>query len=124
MDPDFLFSNLKLIILLVALVSIGKGFIFAVLSRLFGYRNIVPLAVGLGLFGIGEFSFVLARVGLDTNSIDAELYSLILTTTVATMLFTPLVSSLAAPLYSLRKKWFKREPVETINLPEKGCSIM
>lgn len=54
LDLDFLISHLQLIIGLVVLVSIGKGFIFAALSRLFGYRNIVPLAVGLGMFGIGE----------------------------------------------------------------------
>ncbi len=120
LDPKFLIANFKMIILLILLVAIGKGFIFAIISRVFGYRNIVPLAVGLGLFQIGEFSFVLERVGLSTDSIDMELYSLVLTATIVTMLLTPLVSSLAAPLYSLRKKWFKHEPVETINLPKTG----
>lgn len=120
LDPKFLITNFKMIILLILLVSIGKGLIFSAISRIFGYKNIVPLAVGLGLFQIGEFSFVLERVGLSTNSIDMELYSLMLTATIVTMLLTPLVSSLSAPLYSLRKKWFKHEPVETINLPKTG----
>lgn len=120
LDPKFLIANFKMIILLILLVAIGKGLIFAIISRVFGYRNIVPLAVGLGLFQIGEFSFVLERIGLSTKSIDMELYSLVLTATIVTMLLTPLVSSLSAPLYSLRKKWFKPEPIETINLPKTG----
>lgn len=122
LDPAFLITNFKMIALLIVLVMVGKGLIFAGISRLFGYRNIVPLAVGLGLFQIGEFSFVLERVGFATNSIDIELYSLVLTTTIVTMLLTPFASSLATPLYSLRKKWFKHEPLDTINLPEIGLS--
>ncbi|MDZ7402441.1 MAG: NAD-binding protein, partial [candidate division KSB1 bacterium] len=49
-------------------------------------------------------------------------YSLILTATIATMVLTPFVSGLAAPLYSLKKKFFKHEPLDTINLPETGLS--
>ncbi len=122
LDPAFLITNFKMIALLIVLVMVGKGLIFAGISRIFGYRNIVPLAVGLGLFQIGEFSFVLERVGIATNSIDIELYSLVLTATIVTMLLTPFASSLATPLYSLRKKWFKHELLDTINLPETGLS--
>jgi CPA2 family monovalent cation:H+ antiporter-2 len=118
LEPMFLFSHWKTILTLVLFVIFGKGIIFGSLSRFFGYRNVVPLAVGLGLFQVGEFSFVLAQVGLNTNSIDAELYSLVLTTTVVTMLITPLLSRLTNPIYSLYKKKFKHESFQTMNLPE------
>jgi CPA2 family monovalent cation:H+ antiporter-2 len=120
LDPVFLIENWEIILVVVLLVSVGKGVIFSTLSRVFGYRNVVPLAVGLGLFQVGEFSFVLARVGVSTNSIDNDLYSLTLTTAIVTMILTPFVSGLTAPLYALRKRWFKREPIQTINLPETG----
>lgn len=119
-DPMFLLENWPAILALVAVVSLGKGLIFGGLAAAFGYGNIVPLAVGLGLFQMGEFSFVLARVGLNTDSIDADLYSLVLTAAVVTMVMTPIVSSLTTPLYSLRQRWFKHEPVQTINLPATG----
>ena len=64
LDPAFLIANFGTILLVVLLIGVGKGLIFSILSRLFGYGNVVPLAVGLGLFQVGEFSFVLARVGL------------------------------------------------------------
>ena len=120
LDPIFLVSNWDKLILLVLLVSMGKGIIFLVLSKVFGYGNVVPIAVALGLFQIGEFSFVLARVGLKTNSIGTNEYSLILSAAILTMALTPFISRLTAPLYALRNRWFKHEPLQTINLPETG----
>lgn len=72
LDPVFLVNNFVLILTVVAIVIAGKGLIFGVLTRLFGYFNIVPLAMGLTMFPIGEFSFVLAGVGLTTGSIGPE----------------------------------------------------
>lgn len=120
LDPAFMISNYKTILLLVFLVTVGKGLIFGGISVLFKYGNIMPYALGLGLFQIGEFSFVLARLGLSTNSISTELYSLILNTAVISMVLTPLVSGLTAPIYSLCKSKFKGEEMETINLHKTG----
>lgn len=120
LDPVFLITNWQTILVAVLLVAVGKGLIFGTLSAMFGYGNVVPLAVGLGLFQVGEFSFVLARVGVNTNSISDDLYALTLTTAIVTMVLTPVVSGLTTPLYALRKRWFKREPIQTINLPETG----
>jgi CPA2 family monovalent cation:H+ antiporter-2 len=120
LDPVFLVENWGIILTVVLLVSVGKGLIFGTLSSAFGYGNVVPLAVGLGLFQVGEFSFVLARVGISTNSISNNLYALTLTTAIVTMVLTPVVSGLTAPLYMFRKRWFRREPLQTINLPETG----
>lgn len=122
LEPSFFLSHWKMILILVLLVVLGKGIIFGGLSRFFGYRNIIPLAVGLGLFQVGEFSFVLARLGLNSNSIDAELYSLLLTTTIVTMFITPFISGLTTPLYSIYKKKFKHEPYQMTNLPKAGLS--
>jgi CPA2 family monovalent cation:H+ antiporter-2 len=120
LDPNFVIDNWQTVLLAVVLVGVGKAVIFGAMSKLFGYGNIVPFAVGLTLFQAGEFSFVLARVGVSTNSIGEELYALTLTVAVITMALTPLVSGLAAPLYAFRKRRLKREPLQTINLPESG----
>ncbi len=122
LNPVFFLDHLGTIAALVLLISVGKALIFASLSRLFRYRNVVPLAVALGLFQVGEFSFVLARVGVKTGSIGEDAYSLILTTAIVTMILTPLISGLTAPLYGLRKKWFRHEPLMTINIPPSGLS--
>jgi CPA2 family monovalent cation:H+ antiporter-2 len=120
LDPAFLLANLGTILLVVLLVVLGKGLILGLLTGLFRYGDVVPLAVGLGLFQIGEFSFVLAREGLRTASISPDLYSFVLSATILTMVLTPFVSGLAEPLYALRKRWFKHEPLQTVNLPQTG----
>jgi monovalent cation:H+ antiporter-2, CPA2 family len=120
LDPSFLLAHWRTILLLVALVALCKGAVFALMARMFGYGNVVPLALALGLFQIGEFSFVLARIGLSTQSISDEVYSLVLSMAVISMVLTPLISGLTAPLYSLRKRWFKHEPLLSVNIQESG----
>jgi len=120
LNPAFLLDHWQQVLILVLIVSLGKGLIFALLARIFKYGNVVPLAVGLGLFQVGEFSFVLAQVGVSTNSISHEVYSLVLTTAIITMFLTPLISGQTARLYALRKRWFKHEPLDSINFPKSG----
>ena len=119
-DPSYLIQNLPQVLALVIAVGIGKGLIFAFVSWLFRYKNVIPLAVGLGLFQIGEFSFVLARVGVSTGSIEHDLYSLVLTAAIVTMALTPLISGQTSRIYSLRRRLFKHEALETQNIPEEG----
>ena len=120
LNPEFLLDHWKQVLMLVLIVSLGKGIIFALLVRIFKYGNVVPLAVGLGLFQVGEFSFVLAQVGVSTNSISHEVYSLVLTTAIITMFLTPIISGQTAHLYALSKRWFQHEPLDSINDPKSG----
>lgn len=119
-DPVFLVDNIVIILWVVLLVILSKALIFGGLARSFGYVNIVPLATALTMFPIGEFSFVLARVGVSTNSIDENLYSLLLTTAVMTMVITPFTARAAEPLYALRKRWFRHESLAAHNVPQEG----
>lgn len=122
LDPKVISANIGIISVLVLVVIAGKFTIFSSLAYIFKYRNIVPLALGLGLAQIGEFSFVLARTGEQSNVISREFYSLILAVSVITMILSPFLSMLSAPIYSLKKRWFKHEQVQTINMPEEGLS--
>lgn len=105
LDPAFLLANAGPILLLVAAVGVGKALIFAGVVRAFGYRGATPLAVGLGLFQIGEFAFVLARTAVGAGAISADQYSLLLAAALTTMLLTPAVSGLAAPAHRLLRRW-------------------
>lgn len=120
LDLAYLADNWRQVVALVVLVGVGKGLIFAGVVSLFGYGNVVPLAVGLGLFQVGEFSFLLARVGLASGCLDAQTYSLVLSTAVVTMALTPLISGQTARLYALKKRFFRHEPLTTVNLPVGG----
>ncbi|MFZ0132335.1 MAG: cation:proton antiporter [Desulfobacterales bacterium] len=122
LDPAFLLNHIWEVLFLVVAVGLGKGLIFAFVVRMFNYGNVIPLAVGLGLFQIGEFSFVLARVGLATKSIDSDLYALVLTSAILTMVLTPLISGRTARIYTLKKRWFRHETLESSNIPDAGLT--
>ncbi|WP_022665631.1 cation:proton antiporter [Desulfospira joergensenii] len=119
-DPAFLLDHVGEVLFLVLTVCLGKGLIFALVSYIFHYRNVIPLAVGLGLFQIGEFSFVLARVGVSTGSIGNDLYTLVLTAAILSMVLTPLISGQTGKIYALKKQWFRHEKLETSNIPDQG----
>ncbi|MFH1567460.1 MAG: cation:proton antiporter [Gemmatimonadota bacterium] len=121
LDPRYLLGHLGEVAAVVALVAVGKAAIFAGVCRAFGYGNIVPLAAGLGLFQVGEFSFVLARAGVEAGALDRDLYSLVLTVTVVTMFLTPFAARLTGRLYARRRRG-RREPLQTMNLPDDGLA--
>ncbi|MBF0467567.1 MAG: cation:proton antiporter [Desulfamplus sp.] len=122
LDPVFMLENWIKIVSLVVVISLFKGAIFFVLAIVFGYINIIPTAVGLGLFQVGEFAFVLARTGLETHAIDQNLYSLVLAISVLSMVLTPFASAMAAPIYKFKKRRFKYEPLQTENLPSSAIA--
>lgn len=118
LDPRFLLAHLGTILLLVLVLSVGKAVIFTGVVRAFGYNGEVSLAVGLGLFQIGEFAFVLARVGIGAGAITSDQYNLVLATTLITMVLTPFVSRLGAPLYASLRRWRPKPQATTPNLVE------
>ena len=119
-DPSFLWAKFGTILLVVVLILAVKGLIFGGLTRAFGYGNIVPFAVGLGLFQVGEFSFLLAREGISAEAISQDTYSLVLATAAVTMALTPLAARLAPVLYGRYRRRFPRELLQTFNLPAEG----
>jgi len=83
-DPASLLKGWAWLALLLALLLLTKvlpTYLFARFGRLSGR----PLQVAIGLGQIGEFSFVLATIGLNRNVIPRELYAAILAAVVVTI---------------------------------------
>ncbi len=122
-DPSYLVENARTVVLTVVVAIVGKALVFGGLTRIFGYGGSIPFVVGLGLCQVGEFSFVLARIGVQTESISQDLYSLVLTTTVVTMVLTPFLYKWAPSLYGLWQRVHPEPPpLTTYNLPENEMS--
>jgi CPA2 family monovalent cation:H+ antiporter-2 len=119
LDLMFLWREAPTVLAVVLLVFVGKGIIFAGVGRLFGYGNIVPFVLGLGLFQVGEFSFLLARVGVDAGALSEATYSIALTVAVVTMAATPFTVRGAPVLYDRWRERYPAEPKSTIELPER-----
>lgn len=89
-DPKFVWDHAGQVALVTLLIIVGKALILGLLARAFGYGNMAPWIIGLGLSQIGEFSFVLARSGVGAGLLSKTAYSLGLTCTILTMALSPL----------------------------------
>ncbi len=96
--PAWAFENIGLVSLVVLLVLFGKMALIWSILRALRYPNGVALATGLSLAQIGEFSFVVATVARTGGIFEAEVFRLILTVTVITLLVTPYLVGLAPRL--------------------------
>ncbi len=122
LDPALLWQQLGVVALVVFAVVVGKAAIMAGIVRAFGYWNIVPLAVGLTLFQVGEFAFVLARVGQASGALPDLVYALTMNTAIVTMALTPVISGLVPTLYDRLWPRRVRETFEAANIPSTGLA--
>lgn len=105
-DPRYVVTHAGSVALLVAAIVIGKALICGGIARMFGFRNLAPWIVGLGLSQVGEFSFVLARAGHTGGFISKDTYDLALSCTVLSMALSPLVFPGLLPVArGLTRRW-------------------
>jgi len=87
----------EIITLIVGIVVIKCGIVVAVITFMkFPVRT--ALITGLSLAQIGEFSFVLASIGLANNVLTAEYYQAFLFSSIFTMMMTPFLMHIAPTL--------------------------
>jgi len=98
-SPRFIADNWSMVILVALIIVVAKFFICSLITRFFGYSLKTTLFVGAGLTQVGEFSFILGLVGLETGLISEYFYSLILSSAILTILFTPIAFKLAGLAY-------------------------
>jgi CPA2 family monovalent cation:H+ antiporter-2 len=88
-NPAALLSNAGLVALLSGAVVLGKVGIVALVVLLLGMPGRVAVLAGLSVAQVGEFSFVLARLGVDAAAIPPGLFDLTLATALVTIALTP-----------------------------------
>ena len=77
-DPMFVVVAFGLVLVAVLLVVGAKGALVYGLSRLLGVPGRTAALAGLALAQSGEFSFLLARVGVDAGVVSGQMFSLML----------------------------------------------
>jgi CPA2 family monovalent cation:H+ antiporter-2 len=90
-NPAALVPNAGLVALLSGAVVLGKAGIVALVVALLGMPGRVAVLAGLSLAQVGEFSFVLARIGVGGEAIPPALFDLTLATALVTIVLTPLL---------------------------------
>ena len=85
------FQSTLFISVLFVCIILGK-FLFAFLATYFIHHPLkIAILVGAGLAHMGEFSFVIIKMGLQHNLISEHFFNLYLTSALLTMFVTPVM---------------------------------
>ncbi len=126
-DITFLFSHIFIIIGLTLLTFVVKFVIVSLSVRAIGQGFKEAFMVGFAIFQVGEFSLLLAKVGVTYSLIDAETYQYFLAISIITMAVTPFILKkreelacgiLNLPLPSRLNKRFGNENIPEITLED------
>lgn len=101
LNPAFVVTHLSQVLGLAGAILVLKTVLAAVAGRLLGYPWHVAILGGLCLCQIGEFSFVLAGVGMGSKLLTPLEYQYFLAVAIMTMAVTPFLIA-AVPAVSLR----------------------
>lgn len=91
LDISFFTQNFLLVSALVLISLIVKTIVGIFSSLILGYSLRSAILVGFAISQIGEFSFVLSKVGIANNLIDNYIYQLFLSVSIFTMALTPFI---------------------------------
>jgi CPA2 family monovalent cation:H+ antiporter-2 len=98
-DPAFLVAELGRIAVVVAIIMLGKALAALLLVRVLGGATETGLVVAAGLSQIGEFSFILASMGMALDLLPAEGNNLILAGALVSITLNPLLFAVVRPLH-------------------------
>jgi CPA2 family monovalent cation:H+ antiporter-2 len=120
LDVDFLLKNPASIGLLTLGVVLIKTLLAGAAALALGLPLRTALLIGLALCQVGEFSFILSKVGVSQGLFTGASYQMFLDVTILTMIATPLIMAQAPRLadFALRWPWPQRWKIGTY-LPTK-----
>lgn len=90
LDLEFLWQNLWTVLALVAFITLFKTALNIMAIRLLGESWPRAFLAGALLAQIGEFSFILAALGISAGAVSGELYRLIIAVTVLSLATSPI----------------------------------
>jgi CPA2 family monovalent cation:H+ antiporter-2 len=91
LDLTFFLNHVPIILLLVFIVLIFKSSIAAIAVKVLQYPTRTAILTGLSLFQVGEFAFILSKVGIEYNLLSAETNQYFLSVSIVSMILTPFV---------------------------------
>ena len=104
LDISFVIDNYQLVIITVLLVILIKTIIAGGTGFILGHTFQGTVLIGLALSQVGEFSFVLAKIGFDRSILPGFYYHLFLSVAVITIALTPLLFYLSPHLVKVLLK--------------------
>ena len=110
LDLHFFIDNWVTIVIVTTILISIKSIIIGLVSFVLGYPFRIAFRAGLILSQIGEFSFILAKMGLSNQLIDNHFYQIFLAVAILSMSITPIFIIFSKPITS----FFAKMPMPTI----------
>lgn len=95
-DPKVIVEQPLPLLATVAIILVGKSLAAFAIVRLFGYPTQTALTISVSLAQIGEFSFILAGLGVSLGVLEGEARDLVLAGAIISILVNPFLFSLVA----------------------------
>ena len=114
-DPKILIEYAIPILALVGSILIGQA-IFGTFGFMLGGESLKSaMRCGFSMAQIGEFSFIIASLGLSLGVISNYLYPVVVAVSVITTFLTPYMIRLATPTYQLMEKHLPKRLINILN---------
>jgi CPA2 family monovalent cation:H+ antiporter-2 len=104
LDPQIILSNWASVLLVCAVIIIGKVGSVAFGTLLTGQTLGTAVHSGFSMAQIGEFSFIIATLGLNYKAIRPDLYPIIVAASLITTFTTPYLIQYAGPMTEILKR--------------------
>ncbi len=114
-DPQILMEYALPILILVLTILIGQS-IFGSISFMLGGESLKSaMRCGFSMAQIGEFSFIIASLGLSLGVISNFLYPVVVAVSVITTFLTPYMIRLATPAYNALEHRLPSKVIKSLN---------
>jgi CPA2 family monovalent cation:H+ antiporter-2 len=101
LDLNFVFAHPWLVFMAALMLIFFKALLAGITAFLLGHTFRGVVMVGIALSQVGEFSFILAKMGLDYKIITTFHYQLFIAVAVISMSLTPLLMQVSRPVANL-----------------------
>lgn len=91
LDLQFFISHIGFISLIVLAVFLVKSVVASIATAILNYPARTVILTGLSLFQVGEFAFILSKVGIEYNLLSLETNQYFLAVSIVSMFLTPFV---------------------------------
>ena len=117
-DPQVLFDNFSTVIIIAAASIVGKMIFTTTGVRLAGESMKTAVQSGFSLAQMGEFSFIIASMGMSLGVTSASIYPIVIAVSVITTFTTPYTIKLALPAYHVLESVLPNSLTDKLNKRE------
>ncbi|WP_051254361.1 monovalent cation:proton antiporter family protein [Arenibacter latericius] len=122
LDLSFFKSNIPIILALVLIVLILKSSVAAIAVAALKYPTKTAILTGLSLFQVGEFAFILSKIGIKYNLLTPQTNQYFLSVSIVSMILTPFViifsENIADKVVGIKKRLGLKRELDSNDIEE------